>query len=86
MANVDRRCERTAALAMLGAVLFHQPLLGAFDKGADGMLAGIPILFLYIFLAWGVLILLLGLVMARFRSDTRRPPARGTGLGVDRRS
>lgn len=49
--------QRFAALAALLLVLFSYPLLSIADK--DKMLAGIPVLYLYIFLAWAIGIYLL---------------------------
>ena len=61
--------ERTMALTLLGAVLFHRPLLDVFDAGADATLGGIPVLFLYLFGAWALLIVLLGVVVERADPD-----------------
>ncbi|MGI9383269.1 MAG: hypothetical protein ACR2PO_08945 [Methyloligellaceae bacterium] len=60
---------RTVALTLLGAVLFHRPLLDVFDAGADATVGGIPVLFLYLFGAWALLIVLLGVVIERADSD-----------------
>lgn len=49
--------QRFAALAVLLLVLFSYPLLSIADK--NRMLAGFPILYLYIFLAWSIGIYLL---------------------------
>ncbi len=51
------------AVFLLGAVLFNPPLIGAFDTGADTTVFGIPVLFLYFFLAWAVLIFLMARVI-----------------------
>ena len=61
--------ERTVALTLLGAVLFHRPLLDVFDAGAGATLGGIPVLFLYLFGAWALLIALLGIVIERAGPD-----------------
>ncbi|HAN65371.1 MAG TPA: hypothetical protein DCQ34_03420 [Chitinophagaceae bacterium] len=49
--------QRFAALAVLLLVLFSYPLLSIADK--NRMLAGFPMLYLYIFLAWAIGIYLL---------------------------
>jgi len=49
--------QRFAALAALLLVLFSYPLLSIADK--NKMLSGIPVLYLYIFLAWAIGIYLL---------------------------
>jgi hypothetical protein len=46
--------ERLAAVFLIGCVLFNYPLLSLFDRGAD--LFGIPLLYAYVFAAWGGLI------------------------------
>ena len=70
----DQRSERTVVLALLGAVLFTQPLLGAFDAGAEDMALGFPVLYLYLFAAWAVLIGLLALVMESYREQPPEAP------------
>lgn len=65
--------ERTVALTLLGAVLFHRPLLDVFDAGAEATVAGIPVLFLYLFGAWALLIALLGAVVERANGDDPGP-------------
>lgn len=58
-----RRPERTIAIAALAVVLLHQPFLGIFDKGPNTTVFGTPILFLYLFFIWAVLIALTAAVM-----------------------
>lgn len=84
MDRPDRRGEWTVVVALLGAVLFSQPLLGAFDAGAEDMVFGVPILILYLFAAWAGLIALLALVMETFEKDVPKPPA-ATGTGAAHR-
>ena len=52
--------ERLVALFLLAVFLFTPPLLLIFD--APSTLAGVPVLYLYLFGAWAVLILLLALI------------------------
>ncbi len=51
------------AIFLLGAVLFNPPLLKVFDTGAETTVFGVPVLFLYFFLAWAVLIFLMARVI-----------------------
>ncbi|TVR83802.1 MAG: hypothetical protein EA405_03765 [Rhodospirillales bacterium] len=57
--------ERSIALFLLGLVLFSPLVMRIFDRGADATVFGIPLLFAYVFLAWGFVILLLGLMGER---------------------
>jgi hypothetical protein len=53
---------RLAALFLLGLVLFLPPLVGL---AGPGSLFGIPALFVAVYAAWALLILLLALVLRR---------------------
>ncbi len=55
--------QRLAALFLLGALLFNYPLLQLFAH--DGMVLGLPLLYCYVFCAWGTLIGLMALVVER---------------------
>jgi hypothetical protein len=55
--------ERVVALLILGILLFSPPFILIFDKTA--MIAGIPVLFLYLFVAWAALIALMVLIIER---------------------
>ncbi|HYE51226.1 MAG TPA: hypothetical protein VEB20_16635 [Azospirillaceae bacterium] len=61
----DRRRHRLASLFLLGAVLLNPPLLGAF--GVPEVLFGLPLLHLYVFGVWALLILLIALHVERRR-------------------
>ncbi|MEJ7661175.1 MAG: hypothetical protein WKG07_16980 [Hymenobacter sp.] len=50
-------------VAGLFALLLNYPLLGAFNR--DGRVAGVPVLYLYILLAWLALILLTARLVRR---------------------
>lgn len=63
--EIGRTGERVAALAVAGIVAFHQPLLGVFDTGAKYMVGGVPMLYVYLFVAWTALIALLALILER---------------------
>ena len=57
------KTQRLAALFVLGAVLFNYPLLALFNRAV--VVAGVPLLLLYVFLAWALLIALLALVVEK---------------------
>jgi len=57
--------QRLVALFVLGCLLFSYPLLSLFNTG--GTLWGIPLLYVYLFGAWGALIALMVLVVEKSR-------------------
>jgi hypothetical protein len=65
MKTPGARGARLACLFMLGCLLFNYPLLALFNVRAS--LFGVPILYVYLFLAWGALIALVAIVMERTR-------------------
>ncbi len=58
-----RKGERLVALALLGFLLFNYPLLSLFSS--DERILGVPVLYAYLFVSWGALILLTALVVRR---------------------
>ncbi|MEO5335913.1 MAG: hypothetical protein H7841_03320 [Magnetospirillum sp. WYHS-4] len=65
--------ERLAAVFLLGLALFSPLVLRLFDRGPETVLAGIPLLYVYVFGAWGLLI---GLLAWAMRSRPAVPPPR----------
>jgi hypothetical protein len=63
MAAMSRRGPRLAALFALGCLLFNYPLLAVFDRPV--LVAGIPVVYAYLFGAWGLLIALAAWVVRR---------------------
>jgi hypothetical protein len=63
MGEYDVRGQRLVALCLLGVLLFNYPLLAVFN--VPQMLFGIPLLYVYFFLAWAALIGLMALVIER---------------------
>jgi len=59
--------ERLIGLFLFGLLLFMPPLIGVFDKAH--LVGGIPVLYLYLFLAWAMLIAMLALIVERPPSD-----------------
>ena len=46
--------QKLLALFFVGCLLFNYPLLGLFSK--EGLIFGIPVLYVYIFVSWAALI------------------------------
>jgi hypothetical protein len=63
MAHRAIHAQRLVALFLLGCLLFSYPLLSLFNVG--GTVAGIPILYAYLFGVWAALIALMILVVER---------------------
>ena len=54
MDTFESKTQRLVALSVLGVVLFNYPMLALFNVAATAF--GIPILYVYIFSAWSLLI------------------------------
>lgn len=61
------RGERLAGVFLLGLVLFNPPVLTIFGQG--GNLAGVPLLFFYLFAAWAALIALMAFFAGSAKDD-----------------
>ena len=57
------RSARLAAIAVLGFLLLNAPLLTIADS--DATVAGIPVLYAYLFVVWAALIALIALAVRR---------------------
>jgi hypothetical protein len=57
----SRTGDRLVALFLFGCLALSPPLLAIF--GTDAFVAGIPLLYLYLFAVWAILILLLALII-----------------------
>ena len=55
--------QRLIAVFLFGCLLFNYPLLFLFNS--DYRVFGVPLLYVYIFAAWALLIVLIALVIAR---------------------
>lgn len=72
--------EKLVALFVLGVALFTPPWLGIFNYPRQVL--GIPLLYLYLFAAWAVLIAITALIVERsggdseFEESVDTPPAR----------
>ena len=63
MSKPDRKGPRLVGLFLLGCLLFNFPLLALFNVRATVL--GIPMLYAYLFVAWGLLIALVAAVVER---------------------
>lgn len=61
MDTFEIRGQRLVALSMLGCVAFNYPILELFNR--PGTVLGIPLLYAFIFIAWGLLIALMAMVV-----------------------
>ena len=61
MDRFEIKGQRLVAVSMLGCLLFNYPFLALFNE--PGILFGIPVLYVYIFTAWGLLIFLIAMVV-----------------------
>jgi hypothetical protein len=55
--------QRLVALFLLGLLLFNYPLLDLF--GGPGRLFGIPVLYVYVFSVWALMIVLMAIVVEK---------------------
>ena len=60
MSDFESKGQRFVALCLLGMVLFNYPILALFN--VPGAVFGVPVLYVYIFLAWAALIALMAWV------------------------
>jgi hypothetical protein len=63
MGRSTKIAQRLVAAFLFGMLLFNFPLLAVFNRPADVL--GIPVLYLYLFAAWGLLIALFALIVER---------------------
>ena len=61
MLTMKQRTERLVVLAVIGVLALNYPALSLFAHG--GLLFGIPVLYLYLFLVWAGLIALTAAVI-----------------------
>jgi hypothetical protein len=57
------RTERLVGLFLLGLLLFNYPLLALFNSAR--IVLGVPLLYLYLFLAWAAVIALTAIILRR---------------------
>lgn len=59
--------ERLIGLFLFGLLLFMPPLISVFDKAR--LVAGVPLLYLYLFLVWALLIALMAMTVERSNGE-----------------
>jgi hypothetical protein len=59
--------ERLIGLFLFGLLLFTPPLIGVVDKAY--LIGGIPVLYLYLFVVWAMLIGMTALIVERPQGD-----------------
>jgi hypothetical protein len=64
------KTNRLISLFIVGCLLLNFPILSLFN--IKGFLMGIPLLYLYIFTAWALLVVFIGLIM-RKTPDREKP-------------
>jgi hypothetical protein len=60
MSGFVGKSHRFISLCMLGVLLFNYPILALFN--VNGTLFGVPVLYVYVFLAWAALIAMMAYV------------------------
>jgi hypothetical protein len=53
--------RRLVVIFLIGSVLLNYPVLALFSR--DEMIAGIPLLYVYVFVTWGVLIAAMAMIV-----------------------
>mgnify|MGYP001255421683 CR=1 FL=1 len=72
---------RQVALFALGGILLVPPVLTMFDRPIR--IAGVPLLYLYLFAAWGVLIGLVGRLTGQLGPDADGAQSEPSGSDAD---
>ena len=80
MNRIGLKHERAIALFVLALLAFNPPLLQIFS--APELILGVPVLYIYLFCAWGGVILLVALNARRDKPETRLPPSDGGAAGA----
>ena len=83
MTRPDIARERWIALFFLGVAAFSPPLLQIFS--ADNAVFGIPILYVYMFAAWGVIVAFMAWIAEAQIALEARERGRGRGQGGERK-
>jgi hypothetical protein len=63
VARDEAKGQRLVALFILGCLLFNYPVLSLFNLPADAL--GVPLLYVFIFAAWAVLVALMAVAVER---------------------
>ena len=65
MDDFEKRGQRFVALCILGVLLFNYPVLALFN--VPGTIFGVPVLYAYLFVAWGAMVGLLAILAGKDR-------------------
>lgn len=65
MKRSGRSAQRLAAVFLTGCILLSHPILSLFGRPAN--IAGVPILYVYVFAIWASLIGVMALIITRTR-------------------
>lgn len=63
----EPKAERLVALVVAAALVLNYPILDLFGDAV--LWLGIPVLYLYLFVAWAIIIALIGAIMSSRRSE-----------------
>jgi hypothetical protein len=63
MEAFDKKGQRLGAVCLVSFLLFNYPVLALFNVPVTAL--GIPLLYLYIFVAWSVVVALMALIIER---------------------
>ena len=63
MQESEAKGQRLIALFIFGCLLFNYPVLSLFNVA--GQVAGVPVLYAYIFAAWALLVALMAIVVEK---------------------
>jgi hypothetical protein len=73
--TASRVGEWLAVIFCFGALAFSPLVIGMFDRGAAATIAGVPLLYFYLFCAWALLIAAISLVIESGEGRGSRPAA-----------
>ncbi len=65
--------ERLVGLCMLGILLFSPSLISIFDRGGEAVVFGVPILLVYLFGVWFLLIFIAAVLVIRRQMEAPEP-------------
>jgi len=65
MDEFEARGQRSIALCILGVLLFNYPILALFNVA--GTVFGVPVLYAYLFAAWGAMVVLMAILAGKDR-------------------
>lgn len=79
MVSKRQRGERLVAVSIVGLLALNYPLLDLFNRVA--LVFGVPLLYVYLFLAWALLIAVMAMVLERKAPGDASNPSPPTRSG-----